>query len=93
MALQRIVESNYNADMSLRKCREWAGYSMHDVVDELEGIMSGSKKSSYLRFWRWEAGKKTPNITVLMMLADLYEVTLDELVGRVPFERKAKTRS
>lgn len=31
---------------------------------------------------RWENGKVLPNIEFCMILADYYQITLDELVGR-----------
>ena len=31
---------------------------------------------------RWERGKNLPNIDFCVQLADYYEITLDELVGR-----------
>ena len=33
---------------------------------------------------RWERGKNLPNIDFCVQLADYYEITLDELVGREP---------
>ncbi len=31
---------------------------------------------------RWECGKNLPNIDFCVKLADFYEITLDELIGR-----------
>lgn len=31
---------------------------------------------------RWECGKNLPNIDFCVKLADYYEITLDELIGR-----------
>ena len=32
----------------------------------------------------WEDNKRTPNIENCVLLADFYEITLDELIGRTP---------
>ena len=32
----------------------------------------------------WEDNKRTPNIENCVLLADFYEITLDELIGRNP---------
>lgn len=36
--------------------------------------------------WGYEAEQRTPGILAAIALADTYEVTLDELVGRTPPE-------
>lgn len=38
---------------------------------------------------RWECGKNLPNIDFCVQLADYYEITLDELVGRESTSKKA----
>ena len=35
---------------------------------------------------KWETGKGAPDTTTLIALADVYDVSLDELVGRTPEE-------
>ena len=35
---------------------------------------------------KWETGKGAPDTTTLITLADVYDVSLDELVGRTPEE-------
>ena len=35
---------------------------------------------------KWETGKGAPDTTTLIALADVYDVSLDELVGRIPEE-------
>lgn len=58
----------------LRKAREKKGYSQRDVAKWL-GI-TGSSLSNY------ERGDRDPDTTILVRLADLYEVTADYLLGR-----------
>ena len=40
---------------------------------------------------RWERGKNLPNIDFCIRLADYYEITLDELVGRDTIPMKKST--
>ena len=39
---------------------------------------------------RWECGKNLPNIDFCVQLADYYEITLDELVGRENTEKAVR---
>lgn len=39
---------------------------------------------------KWESGESVPTIEKLIYLAGLYEVTLDELVGRIVIDKYAK---
>lgn len=39
---------------------------------------------------KWESGESVPTIEKLIYLASLYEVTLDELVGRIAIDKYAK---
>ena len=32
---------------------------------------------------KWESGESVPNIEKLILLADLFEISIDELVGRI----------
>lgn len=41
---------------------------------------------------KWESGESTPTIDKLVFLADLYEVTLDELVGRATFDKYSRVK-
>ena len=40
---------------------------------------------------KWESGESVPTIEKLIYLDGLYEVTLDELVGRIVIDKYAKT--
>lgn len=43
---------------------------------------------------KWELGESTPDMEKLTMLADLFDISLDELVlGKVPVESKEKSSS
>jgi len=39
-------------------------------------------KTSRSNITRWESGATQPNVQYLIKLADLYDISLDELVGR-----------
>ena len=41
---------------------------------------------------KWESGESTPTIDKLVFLADIYEVTLDELVGRATFDKYSRVK-
>lgn len=36
---------------------------------------------------KWESGESVPTIDELVFLADLYELSLDELIGRITFDK------
>lgn len=59
---------------SMRFLREEKGYSLKDV-EQNTGINNGNLS-------RYERNLNFPSIELCIKLADLYEVTLDELVGR-----------
>jgi len=42
---------------------------------------------------RWERGDNVPHLDTLLNLAELLQVTLDELVGRTPPPRELKIRN
>lgn len=58
----------------LKRAREKKGYSQRDVAKWL-GITSSSLSN-------YERGDRDPDTTILVRLADLYEVTTDYLLGR-----------
>ena len=60
--------------MRLRECREKAGYSQKQVAVILK--LSGPSVSN------WENGKTNPTHENLARLADLYQVSVDYLLGR-----------
>ena len=41
---------------------------------------------------KWERGDSVPTIEKLVLLADLYELSLDELVGRTTFDKYARIK-
>lgn len=42
---------------------------------------------------KWESGESVPTIEKLIYLAGLYEVTFDELVGRIVIDKYAKVKA
>lgn len=63
-----------NIGESLKYQREAHGLSQSQLAKQ-----TGLKQQ--MISW-WEAGKGLPNIEFCIRLADFYEITLDELVGR-----------
>ncbi len=59
---------------SLREQREKLGLSQSMVARKIE--------TSHQNISRWESGKILPSIDFCVKLADLYGISLDELVGR-----------
>lgn len=59
---------------SLKAKRELFGYTQKQVA-ELIGITPRS-------YQRYESGEREPNITTLIQIADLFKISLDDLVGR-----------
>lgn len=59
---------------SLRICREAKGYSQKYVALAI-GVAPP-------QISKWESGTTLPTLDKLIKLAELYEVTLDEIVGR-----------
>lgn len=59
---------------AIRKMREEKGYSRDELAEELD-------------IWKntidaWENDRRYPSLFLLMCVADVFECTLDELVGR-----------
>lgn len=65
----------------LKECRIRAGLSQKEVALSL-GIKGPSVSL-------WESGENFPSVENLIKLADLYHVTVDELLGRVT-EKEAR---
>jgi len=59
---------------TLRKKRKALRLSQVEVASKL-----GIANSTYAQY---ESGARSPNITMLKKLADLFDCTIDELVGR-----------
>ena len=58
----------------LKEQRERLGLSQSAVANKIN--------TSHQNISRWESGKTLPSIDFCVKLADLYGVSLDELVGR-----------
>lgn len=64
----------YNFGESLKYQRELRGLSQSELAKKL--------KFSQQAISLWESNKRIPNIANCAMLADFYEIALDELIGR-----------
>lgn len=60
--------------MRLKEYRLKNKYKQQDIANILKITKSG--------YGFYESGRNEPNITTLCKLADLYHITLDELIGR-----------
>ncbi len=66
----------------LRYLRESRGLTQKDIAKEIDiGLHT---------YQRYEYGEREPQLSTLVDLADFYDLSLDELVGR---ERKRKSRN
>ena len=63
-----------NYGESLKEQREKLGLSQSTVASKIN--------TSHQNISRWESGKVLPSIDFCVKLADLYGISLDELVGR-----------
>jgi transcriptional regulator with XRE-family HTH domain len=62
----------YNIPQNLRALREFRGWSQRYVAEQL-GI-------HWTMIQKFESGDKTPNVSRLAQLAELFEVTADVLI-------------
>ena len=67
-------KSTLNYGEALKEQREKLGLSQSKVAKKIN--------TSHQNVSRWESGKILPSIDFCVKLADLYDITLDELVGR-----------
>jgi len=58
--------------MSYRNARKAAGYSIKEVSEKLD--------ISRTSIWNWETGKGNPRLETLKCVAELYGVSVDELL-------------
>lgn len=58
--------------MSYRKAREAAGLSIKEVSEKLN--------VSRVSIWSWETGNWNPKLETIKSMANLYGVTVDELL-------------
>ncbi|PFW60804.1 helix-turn-helix domain-containing protein [Bacillus sp. AFS075034] len=63
-----------NLGERLRSCREKKGYTQGYVCEKI-GLHKGTLSS-------YESGRREPKFEILIPLADMYEVTVDYLLGR-----------
>lgn len=70
--MEEKVSINYGE--ALKEQREKLGLSQSAVANKIN--------TSHQNISRWESGKILPSIDFCVKLADLYGVSLDELVGR-----------
>lgn len=61
---------------NLRTLRESVNLTQQQLADKLQ---TTQRKISY-----WESGKIQPDLESLWAIADLFDVTIDELIGRTP---------
>lgn len=61
---------------NLRLLRESANLTQQQLADKLQ---TTQRKISY-----WESGKIQPDLESLWAIADLFDITTDELIGRMP---------
>ena len=70
--MEEKVTINYGE--ALKEQREKSGLSQSMVARKIN--------TSHQNVGRWESGKVLPSIDFCVRLADLYGISLDELVGR-----------
>lgn len=71
---QKICASSWNFPMALKKLREDKGYTQ----EQLAGALHVSKAT----ISHYELGTSTPNIDLMIQMADIFDVSLDYLMGR-----------
>lgn len=64
--------------MHLKAIREARGFSKRQTAKRLGTTIQA--------ITRWERGQVKPNQASLEKLADLFSVTVDQLLGRTPFQ-------
>ena len=70
--MEERIMPNYGE--ALREQREKMGFSQTEVAKRIN--------TSHQNVSRWESGKVLPSIDFCVKLAELYSVSLDELIGR-----------
>lgn len=61
-------------DLQLRRLREAAGLTQRELADRLDGV-------TMIQVSNWELGKSELRLKEACILADFFDVTLDELAG------------
>lgn len=70
----KICEPSWNFPMALKNLREGKGYPQ----EQLAGALHVSKAT----ISHYELGTSTPNIDLMIQMADIFDVSLDYLMGR-----------
>ena len=84
--MEHISEINKKIAKNLTSYRKAAGFTQAELAEKI----NYSDKSVS----KWESGNGLPDVYTLMQLAELYGVTLNELVGEdTPIKREKSTRS
>lgn len=78
------MKSTYDARAGLKKFRE-----QHDLS---QVALSEKLGYSHAVYGHWETGRTAIKVDILVDLADFYNITIDELIGRRPIN-KAPARS
>lgn len=71
-----MIKMNIELDKRLKDAREAKGLSQNYVAEHLNITRQAISK--------WENGKSMPDLENLIILSTLYEISLDELLGRTP---------
>ncbi len=82
--MENVEELNQKIAKNLASYRKEKGLTQAELA---ERINYSDKSVS-----KWESGNGVPDLYVLLRLAELYEVTLDELVGKDAEEKKLETQ-
>lgn len=69
---------------NLQILRKQNGFSQEELAEKCQVSRQAIAK--------WESGESVPTIEKLIYLAGLYEVMLDELVGRIVIDKYAKVK-
>ena len=72
--MKELNQANYPIRKNIRQFRKEAGYTQNELA-----AFFSSKKGFISNF---ENGYSTPDIYILIRMADIFKVSLDELVGR-----------
>ena len=70
--MKEILKPNYGE--ALKEQREKLGLS--------QSMLAKRINTSHQNVSRWESGQVLPSIDFCVKLADLYDISLDELIGR-----------
>lgn len=71
-----MIKMNIGLDKRLKDAREAKGLSQNYVAEHLNITRQAISK--------WENGKSMPDLENLIILSTLYEISLDELLGKTP---------